>query len=672
MSVVEMSKLRLVGLTAECDKVLDTLAKSGVFEVCPTKGVEIESRPFDGARLDKAVARQVKAAFALDFLTRAEAEDRENHRKDKEYKKRKKRSNKRRELEYGELEDVAAREYELLSKVDEMEKISFRRAEIKAEKARIDASVRALFPYMSFPLKFSDVCDTSKTSRLLVYADAATANLDRLKNSDMASVTECYPTERGTLALVIVLKEDRQKALNILSDSGFSETEFKDEATAENMTADLNRRRAELQKEDGELLDSSLNYVSYFDDLKVLYDAAVLEAEKAHAAEGFVRTEETFVIEGWLPKDAAEEVCKRVRSQTERVCIFVTEPEADDNPPTLLENPKVIAPFEDVTNLYSPPGYGETDPNPFMATFFFIFYGFMMADAGYGVIMTVVALVALKLLKPEKGTGRLIALIGICGVSTIFWGILFGGLFGIEGIPALWFNPMDEPLTMFGLSLVLGAIQIVFGYGLYAAKMFKQKKYFAGIVDVVFKITIIIGVGLIMLAMLLKLPSVTTAGIIVIVASLVGIVLTAGHAKPTIAGKIVGGFTGLYDLMNLLSDVLSYARLFGLALASSAIALAFNTLGSLFFGFGVFGYVIGIIVLIPLHAFNLGLGLLSSYVHNARLQFIEFYSKFYDGGGRLFNPMGENTKYVKLKPFLPQRKRKQKTEKSRSRDISGA
>ncbi len=655
MSVVEMSKLRLVGLTAECDKVLDTLAKSGVFEVCPTEGVDVVSRPHDAAKLDEIVGKQVKAAFALDFLSKAEAEERDKNRKEKH----KKRSNKRRVLEYGDVEEVTAREYELLSKADEMEKISFRRAEIKAELARTELAIRALLPYKFFPLKFSEVKDTLKTSRVLVYAAAVTASFDRFDESGIAAVTEYYPTEIGKLALVITLKDDKEKALRVLTESGFGETEFKFDDTAKNRIKVYERQKSELLKEDGELLRASLNYLPYFDDLKVLYDAAALAAEKAHAAEGFVRTQETFVIEGWLPKDVAEEVIGRVRAQTERVCVFLTEPEKDDNPPTLVENPKLIAPFEDVTNLYSPPGYGEIDPNPFMAVFFFIFYGFMMADAGYGVIMTAVALIALKILKPEKGTAKLIALIGICGISTVFWGVLFGGLFGIEGIPSLWFNPLDEPLLMFGLSLALGVVQIVFGYGLYAAKMFRQKKYFAGIIDVVFKFTILVGVGLIMLNLLAKLSSgFATAGIIVIIASLVGIILTAGHAKPTIAGKIVGGFAGLYDLVNLLSDVLSYARLFGLALASSAIALAFNTLGSLFFGIGFIGYVLGIIVLIPLHAFNLGLGLLSGYVHNARLQFIEFFNKFYDGGGRLFNPMGERTKYIRLKPFLPKRKEK--------------
>ena len=139
-----------------------------------------------------------------------------------------------------------------------------------------------------------------------------------------------------------------------------------------------------------------------------------------------------------------------------------------------------------------------------------------------------------------------------------------------------------------------------------------------------------------------------TVGLGLMIASLAGILLTAGRHNKGVLSKIMGGFSGLYGLVNLLSDVLSYARLFGLGLASGAIGMAFNTLGSMFFSIPIAGYAIGIIILVPLHAFNLGIGVLGAYVHNARLQFLEFYGKFYEGGGRPFSPMGEKTKYVRF------------------------
>ena len=337
----------------------------------------------------------------------------------------------------------------------------------------------SLEPFENFPLKFSDIRDTRSTSRLLVWSESAAADTKRLEDAGFPAYVCDLKASKGSLLSVIVLKEHREKALDLLSSAGFSKVEYTDDMTPKELKESVESRIAALKSEDFAAFEEGLNYVKYLGEMQILYDFLGLEIEKAQAESGFVRTDSTFVVEGWLPASVAEEVLAEIRGRTENVCAFLTEPEKEDNPPTLLSNPKLIAPFEEITNWYSAPAYGELDPNPFMAVFFFIFYGFMMADAGYGIVMTIAALIILNVFKLEKGTSRLIALIGISGISTIFWGVMFGGLFGIEGIPALWFNPLNEPLMMFGLSLGLGVVQVVFGYGLYTYKSFKRKKYFA-------------------------------------------------------------------------------------------------------------------------------------------------------------------------------------------------
>lgn len=210
---------------------------------------------------------------------------------------------------------------------------------------------------------------------------------------------------------------------------------------------------------------------------------------------------------------------------------------------------------------------------------------------------------------------------------------------------------MEEPLMMLGVSIALGAVQLLAGYALHSAKMFRNGKPLDAVFDSLFIFVLFGGLACIALDMLLKPKApLITVGLALIIVSLVGILCTAGRHNKGVLSKIMGGFSGLYGLVNLLSDLLSYARLFGLGLASGAIGLAFNTLGSLFFTIPVpvVGYVIGFIILIPLHAFNLGIGVLGAYVHNARLQFLEFYGKFYEGDGRMFSPMGEKTKYVRF------------------------
>lgn len=655
MAVLEMNKLRLVGLVGECDKIMNTLSESGVFEVSKTRELIESPHTFDSSYLDALVSKQVKVAFAIDYLNRASAAFVELAKKSEdcgekfEYTPPKKQSG-RKIVTRDDLSDGAAKEYELLSVYDALQDISFGRAEIAAELARIDYRISALTPFAKVPLKFSEYGDKKAVSLMLVYTEGATANLDRLEKAEFPSVIEQYETARGTLASVLTLKENRAAAMELLLRAGFSEVEIRDDKTPKEILSECEAKKAALNGESDELLKQALAYEKYLDDFKILYDVIGLEIEKARAVTGFARTESTFVAEGWVPKEAAKTVKERIEAQTDKVCTFITEPEKTDSPPTLVRNNRLVSPFETVTNLYSPPAYGELDPNPFMALFFFVFYGVMMADAGYGVVMTLMSVFALKFMKLEKGMAKIIAIVGISGISAVVWGLLLGGVFGIEGVPALWFNPISEPLPMFGLSLGLGVIQIVFGYGLYAVKCFKNKKYFDGIVDVLFKFTVIIGMLLMLCGMLIEdAPKILSdIGSGTLFASLVGIVATAGHNKPTVVGKIIGGFAGLYDLVNLLSDILSYARIFGLALASAAIGLAFNTLGAMFFGIPIIGYVLGFIVLVPLHAVNLGLGLLSGYIHNARLQFIEFYGKFYEGDGHLFSPLGEKTKYVRL------------------------
>ncbi len=510
MAVVEMKKLRLVGLSRECDKVMDTLSKSGVFEVCPTCDMEVGNRSFDSSHLDRLISKQVKAAFAIDYLQKLDAEavdlcvSREKaikRHKDVEpfpYKNAAK-SKGRRIITQADFYDGGAKEYELLATADSLEKINFKRLEIKSELLRLSYKLASLEPFENFPLKFSDIRDTRSTSRLLVWSESAAADTKRLEDAGFPAYVCDLKASKGSLLSVIVLKAHREKALDLLSSAGFSKVEYTDDMTPKELKESVESRIAALKSEDFAAFEEGLNYVKYLGEMQILYDFLGLEIEKAQAESGFVRTDNTFVVEGWLPASVAEEVLAEIRGRTEIVCAFLTEPEKEDNPPTLLSNPKLIAPFEEITNLYSAPAYGELDPIPFMGVFFFICYGFMMADAGYGIVMTIAALIILNVFKLEKGTSRLIALIGISGISTIFWGVMFGGLFGIEGIPALWFNPLNEPLMMFGLSLGLGVVQVVFGYGLYTYKSFKRKKYFAGIVDVLFKITIIVGVGLILL-----------------------------------------------------------------------------------------------------------------------------------------------------------------------------
>ncbi|MFR5062049.1 MAG: V-type ATP synthase subunit I, partial [Christensenellales bacterium] len=345
----------------------------------------------------------------------------------------------------------------------------------------------------------------------------------------------------------------------------------------------------------------------------------------------------------------SEEIADKIKSATDSVVIYLEKPSDDDIPPTLLDNPGLIKPYESITNMYSTPSYREKDPNFVMAIFFFIIFGIMMADAGYGLILALACTFIVRFTHMEKGIKNLSGVFAMGGVSALIWGALFGSWFGLEILPPLWFNPLEEPIMLLAVCLVLGVLHLMTGYGYQGYYLIKKGKIFDAICDVGFIYLLFIGVALLALPMALpSLPGIVgDIGLYALLSSLVLIFLTSGRHKKGILGKFFGGFGGLYGLVNLFSDVLSYARIFGIALAGGAIASAFNSiLGVL--AVSPVGIILAVILGIFLHVFNLLISLLGAYVHNARLQFLEFYGKFYTGEGKLFSPMGERTRYIRF------------------------
>lgn len=656
MSIARMRRLRLIGLKSEKNTILNELIKSGSFEVSPTS-VE-GAHPSERTHLDKVLGRQAKVSFAVGYLTSCineyadlqvqnAAAVKKGKAAELPVRQLPKSVKGQTEIGYDDFYDVAAKEYELMTVCDEVEKCNFARLENKSLLLKTRNSLRAVLPYEAFPLPFSALGERQNVTVQLGYR-AAPAAVDF---GELPVFCENYPTTGGTLVGVVARLSDRDRVSSVLQAAGFSLCAMRDDITPAQAAESYRACERECLAKDAELLGKALDYAKYLTELKVLYDVLGQDIEKSTAELAFVTTAETFVAEGWIPSAQVDPVLEALHRKTTRIVTHLSDPQEDDIPPTLVQSKKAIRPYEDVTNMYSVPAYGEIDPNPFMAVFFFLFFGIMIGDAGYGLVLALGGLLVLRFVRLDRGVARMIALFAMGGISAIVWGVVFGGVFAIEGIPALWFNPIDEPLMMLGVSVVLGAVQLLTGYALKAAQSFRGGHPLDAILDSIFIFILFGGIACMALDMLLKPDApLMSVGLGLMIAALAGILLTAGRHNKGILGKIMGGFSGLYGLVNLLSDVLSYARLFGLGLASGAIGMAFNTLGSMFFSIPVAGYVIGIVLLIPLHAFNLGIGVLGAYVHNARLQFLEFYGKFYCGDGRLFSPMGEKTKYVRIRP----------------------
>lgn len=386
------------------------------------------------------------------------------------------------------------------------------------------------------------------------------------------------------------------------------------------------------------------------ESLQVLFDYLNYRINRADAENHLLITRNLFVLKGYLPTDRAEQVRKELQTDfTVFVAFSEVDPETDEIP-TLLHNNKVVEPYETITDMYSTPNYEELDPNALMAPFYFLFFGMMVSDAGYGLVTALLCWFVVKRYKPEGFMRKIITLIGFGGVSTLFWGIMFGGYFGdtisivtngAVNIPPVLFNPLDDPMKLLVLSFALGVIHIFVGIGAKVYLCFRRKRYAEGIANGSW-ILIISGLPMLLLGGVMG-----EVGKWMAVAGVAALILTKGWDEKNIFKKITSGISGLMDITSYFSDILSYSRLLALGLSTGVIASVVNTMGTLG-GNSVAGWITYVIVFLIGHTFNMVINLLGAYVHTSRLQYVEFFGKFFEGGGIPFSPLQIQSKYIKL------------------------
>ena len=439
----------------------------------------------------------------------------------------------------------------------------------------------------------------------------------------------------------------KERALSALRDLGFSTVSFRgmtgtakenDKALAENLAA--------LEKERQEIEQRIAGLGGKREALLEASDRAAIALRREEAKSRLVGTDKVFLLEGWLPADRCAEIEKTLKPFT--CAIETREPTEDEYPqvPVQLKNNKLTRPLNMVTEMYSLPAYGTLDPNPLMAPFFILFYGIMMADMGYGLLMMIASVIISKKYRPKGTSGELFSLLGLCGISTFIMGALTGGFFGdfltqlvaivspgtVFALPKL-FDPLDD-LTMILIgSMALGMVQIVTGMAISLIEKCKRKKFLDAFFEEITWWIVFIGIALLALG---KGAAVLYVGCVLVL--LGPIVQGKGW------GRLTGVFGSLYNhVTGYFGDILSYTRLMALMLAGSVIAQVFNMLAAMP------GNVIAFIIISMLgNAMNFGLNLLGCYVHDLRLQCLEFFNKFYVDGGKPFRPMTLDTEYVDL------------------------
>lgn len=474
-----------------------------------------------------------------------------------------------------------------------------------------------------------------------------------------------------TYLAVVCLTQDAQKVEEALRAGGFARPaqtvnkipgEYREELEAE-----IGRCRQEVSSLEQEITDLAGSR----QDLRVVSDYYRVRAEKYEILGQLPQTANTFVLSGYVPACQAEKVVHEFSENYDAV-VELEDIREEEDAPVLLKNNRFSESVEGVLSAFGLPAKGEIDPTFFTSIFYVFLFGLMLSDAAYGLIVAVACgTVLLKFPRMEKNLRKSVQLFFWCGLSTLVWGVLFGGYFGDAvdvisetffghkvTIPALWFVPLNEPMRLLLYSMLFGVIHLFTGLALKGYMCIRDKRYVDFVCDCVLWFLLLIGlIGILLPTELfagiagqqIVFPEALKAAVKwMAIIGAVGIVLMSGRSSKNFGVRIALGAYDLYNITGWLSDVLSYSRLLALGLATGVIASVVNQMGSMG-GRSIGGVILYVVVFLIGHTFNLAINLLGAYVHTCRLQYVEFFGKFYEGGGRAFNPFHLKTKYVDIK-----------------------
>ena len=477
------------------------------------------------------------------------------------------------------------------------------------------------------------------------------AYLEGLKQSELISVHEVYHTREEIGLLVTYPRKAQQAAKEELAKAHFSIVWYAfEEAPSVELEKNLKAQQAVVEAKK-KVLDDLQEEKDLLRKLQLSAEVTYNELQKEQAKNGLVNGQHVFVLQGWLTTKAVDDVEVQLKEKLgEGEYVFlpleIAEEEYEEVP-TVLENNAFLKPFENLTEMYGLPKYGELDPTPYTAPFYLVFFGMMAADLGYGVLLWLGTFIMLKFFHFDKGMNRNLKFFHLLSYPVMIWGIIFGSAFGAD----LPFQPLSlskDLITIMILSIIFGVIQIMVGLSLGAYSNLKKKAYTDAYTSHLGWLAIITGIILYVLgSMVLNISWIATIGSSIAIIAAVAIVVVTVLSSENKWGGLASSLYNLYGISGYVADVVSYTRLMALAVSGGSIASAFNML----VGFlpPVARFTAGIFLIVALQGLNIFLSFLGAYVHGLRLQFVEFFGKFYDGGGHALKPFKTYEKYVDIK-----------------------
>lgn len=553
--------------------------------------------------------------------------------------------------------EIRAKSFDFKSKHLKLSNLVKEQTKLIQDNLSLEQKIEELNPWKKLSISNSEV-DSFKNVIVQTATVSTKYYLDFKKYINTLEFTDIdvlYQDKNFVYLVIFSDKDEFKKIEEDLKSYTFTEARIKtDKVVAE----EINGLKESIKgnKDRIKVLQKEIeSYVEYLEDFEVYYEYLRNRRLKLQSSKNFLRTQSINIIEGYLPSSLKESFLSMLDKEfSNNYYIEIDKADKEDvNVPIILDNNSFVSPFESLTEMYSMPKYNEIDPTPLFAPFYFIFAGIMVGDVGYGLIILLGCLFALKAFHLSNSKKRFVKFIMYLGISAIMWGFVFGSFLGDFGSAVglkTYLDPAKDYMEMIAMSILLGMIHIFFALAIKAYMNFRDHKPLDALFDVGFWYMALIGLIVFGISKyVLHLDSIIpSVAIKVAIVGMVGIVLTGGRDQSSIGGKIGWGVYSLYGITSYLGDFVSYLRLMALVLSGSFIAVAVNTIVRMLFDAGIVGMVAGAIIFLVFQLFNVFLSYLSAYVHTARLTYVEMFNKFYEGGGIPFKRMVEDSKYFNI------------------------
>ncbi len=571
-----------------------------------------------------------------------------------------------RQVEYSEYRLIGDKSDELLNFCGEIialqKKIEELNCEIVFEKQRADYFVPWL--PLDIPMGSKRTLSTSifiGTFKKYFTKEKLIETLLNTDNSLTDTEVEIIHAEKFlTCAVIMCHNSHAERMKSVLEQTGFITPDKLPSKTAEKAKKESEERIEELKDKINDLTSEIDNYKERYDEIRFLYDYYLAQADKYRFVEKTGATEYAFFLSGYMPERVSDEIkFETERRFTAQMDLYKPDYETEDVP-VLIENNAFAGGVEAITDMYSPPSNKDIDPNPVMSVFYYLFFGMMLSDAGYGMLMVLFALFAKLKLKVKGSFAKSVNMALFCGISSIVWGALFGGFFGdLVGVVcteflgfaqapklALWLEPMNDTMELLKYSLIFGIVHLFAGLALRFVRLIKEKNYISAFFDVIPVVIFVSGFAITGGSFLFTVSeTIKPWGVWLLAIGIALIVMTAGRDAKNILGKLGSGLYALYNTASgYLGDILSYSRLLALCLVTGVIANVINLLAAM-----TGNIIIFVLIEIIGHAINIAINLIGTYVHTNRLQYVEFFTKFYEGSGKTFTPLKINSKFFTIR-----------------------